>query len=278
MNRSRIVIGATVVGLAGLLAFDQVQFGNPFALRNDNAPRALAAGTTAAAKVAGATSATGAAVPNQYGSVQVRVQAKDGRIVAVEALQLPYGDPESSSISDRSAPVLQQQAIDAQSADIAGVSGATYTSDGYRQSLQSALDQLGLGTGSAQAAPATTEQQAAPTASTEQAAPPATTEQAAPATGGTQRAVGDAIPNQYGTVQVRATVRDGKLTRITFLDLPYGDPTSQSISDQAAPILAQQAIDAQSADVAGVSGATYTSDGYRQSLQSALDQLGFSRQ
>ena len=274
MARHHVVIGATVIGLAGLLAFDQVQFGNPFALRNDNAPRVLAAGTTAATKVAGAMTATGTAVPNQYGTVQVRVQAKDGRIVAVEALQLPYGDPESAGISDQSAPILQQQAIDAQSADIAGVSGATYTSDGYRQSLQSALDQLGIGTGGAQAAPATTDEQVAPL-TTEQSEPTTTEQQEAPTTGGVQRAVGDAVPNQYGTVQVRATVRDGRLTRITFLDLPYGDPTSQSISDQVAPLLAQQAIDAQSADVAGVSGATYTSDGYRQSLQSALDQLGF---
>ena len=73
MQRGHVVIGATVIGLAGLLAFDQVQFGNPFALRNDNATRVLAAGTSAAGKVAGAQSATGVAVPNQYGSVQVPI-------------------------------------------------------------------------------------------------------------------------------------------------------------------------------------------------------------
>ena len=273
MQRGHVVIGATVIGLAGLLAFDQVQFGNPFALRNDNAPRVLAAGTSAAGKVAGAQSATGVAVPNQYGSVQVRVSAKDGRIVAVDAIELPYGDPESAGISDRTAPILQQQAIDAQSADIAGVSGATYTSDGYRQSLQSALDQLGLAAADAAAAPdAATSAETAPEATTTESAP---VETVPPATAGdVQRAVGDAVPNQYGNVQVKVTIRNGRLTRVTFLDLPYGDPTSQSISDQVAPVLAQQAIDAQSANIAGISGATYTSDAYRQSLQSALDRLG----
>ena len=83
------------------------------------------------------------------------------------------------------------------------------------------------------------------------------------------------MSNPYGSVQVRATVKAGRLTDVRFLQLPSGDPTSQSISDQVAPVLAQQAIAAQSANVAGVSGATYTSDAYRQSLQSALDALGF---
>lgn len=280
MQRGYVVIGATVIGLAGLLAFDQVQFGNPLALRNDNAPRALVAGTSAAQKVAGARAATGVAVPNQYGDVQVRVAVKDGRIVAVDAIALPYGDPESAGISDRSAPILAQQAIDAQSADIAGLSGATYTSDGYRQSLQSALDQLGFAgatsTAPAPAEPATTEQ-LVPEAEPEPA-PAAPAEPEAAPQSGNGTAIGDAVPNRWGTVQVKATVKDGRLARITFLDLPYGDPTSQSISDGAAPILAQQAIDAQSAQVDGVSGATYTSDSYRQSLQSALDQLGFPLQ
>ena len=102
------------------------------------------------------------------------------------------------------------------------------------------------------------------------------TQQAAPVKAAKRRAVGASVSNPYGSVQVRVTARGGRITGITFLDLPYGDPTSQSISDQVAPILAQQALQAQSANVAGVSGATYTSDAYRQSLQSALDKLGIS--
>jgi uncharacterized protein with FMN-binding domain len=277
MQRGHVVIGATVIGLAGLLAFDQVQFGNPFALRNDNAPRVLAAGTSAATKVAGARSATGVAVPNQYGSVQVRVSVKDGRIVSVNAVELPYGDPESAGISDRSAPILAQQAIDVQSADIAGLSGATYTSDGYRQSLQSALDQLGFASTAGAASVAPTTEQTLPDAAPETVPTAPTEPEVTPGTGDGS-ATGDPVPNRWGTVQVEATVEDGRLTRITFLDLPYADGTSQAISDNAAAILTQQAIDAQSAQVDGVSGATYTSDGYRRSLQSALDQLGFPQQ
>ncbi|MBV9039559.1 MAG: FMN-binding protein [Acidimicrobiia bacterium] len=60
----------------------------------------------------------------------------------VQALQLPSDYARSQQISDYAGPKLRQEALDAQSANIDTVSGATYTSDGYRQSLQSALDQV----------------------------------------------------------------------------------------------------------------------------------------
>ena len=99
-------------------------------------------------------------------------------------------------------------------------------------------------------------------------------QQPAPAAG-SQRALGASVSNPYGNVQVRVTVKDGAITRVTAVELPYADGTSQSISDQVGPLLAQQASAAQSGQIDGVTGATYTSDAYRQSLQSALDQLGF---
>ena len=147
MAKAPWVLGATVLGLGGLLAFDQVRFGDPFALHSASAGLKTPTTTTVTAPAATGTvrRATGEAVPNQYGSVQVRITARGGTLTGITFLQLPYGDPESASISDRVAPVLAQQALDAQSADVAGVSGATYTSDGYRQSLQSALDELGIG-------------------------------------------------------------------------------------------------------------------------------------
>ena len=61
--------------------------------------------------------------------------------------------------------------------------------------------------------------------------------------------------------------------RLTAVRLPSGDGRSQEISSFAAPQLAQQALAAQSANIDGVSGATYTSESYRSSLQSAIDQL-----
>ena len=61
---------------------------------------------------------------------------------------------------------------------------------------------------------------------------------------------------------------------VSFLQLTADDPRSADINSQAGPILLQQTMQAQSANIDGVSGATYTSEGYLQSLQSALDQAG----
>ena len=87
---------------------------------------------------------TGAAVSTRYGDVQVEVTVAGGKLTEVTALQLTDDDPRSSMISAQAAPVLRQEALTAQSAQIDTVSGATYTSDGYIQSLQSALDQAGM--------------------------------------------------------------------------------------------------------------------------------------
>lgn len=74
----------------------------------------------------------------------------------------------------------------------------------------------------------------------------------------------------YGNVQVKAVVSGGKITDVVFLDHPQDRSTSREINNQAMPRLISQAIQAQSAQVDGVSGATATSDAFRQSLQSAL--------
>jgi uncharacterized protein with FMN-binding domain len=74
--------------------------------------------------------------------VQVKVTENSNRITDVTAVQLPSQDSHSQSIAAYAAPKLRQEAITADSARINVVSGATYTSDGYAQSLQSALDNL----------------------------------------------------------------------------------------------------------------------------------------
>ncbi len=76
--------------------------------------------------------------------MQVRVTLQGTRITDVEALHLPSDRERSAEISDFAGPRLRQEALKAQSANIDTVSGATYTSEGYRQSLQSALDQAGV--------------------------------------------------------------------------------------------------------------------------------------
>ncbi|WP_208105602.1 FMN-binding protein, partial [Streptomyces sp. GC420] len=87
---------------------------------------------------------TGATAQTKYGPVQVRITVTGGRITGATAVQSPSSSPRSSEISSTAVPELNQETLAAQSADIDTVSGATYTSAGYRQSLQSALDQAGL--------------------------------------------------------------------------------------------------------------------------------------
>jgi len=82
---------------------------------------------------------------------------------------------------------------------------------------------------------------------------------------------GDPVDNQYGTVQVRITVQGRHITAIDPLQMPYDRSRSQYISEQAAPYLHDEVLQAQSAQIDIVSGATYTSESYIQSLQSALD-------
>lgn len=76
----------------------------------------------------------------------------------------------------------------------------------------------------------------------------------------------------YGNVQVKATISGGKLTSVTFLDYPHTHSTSVYINQQAMPYLQQEAIKAQSANVNIISGATYTSQAFTQSLSNALSQ------
>jgi uncharacterized protein with FMN-binding domain len=83
---------------------------------------------------------------------------------------------------------------------------------------------------------------------------------------------GTAEQTQYGDVQVKVTISGGKITDVTALQLTDREQRSVQISAEAAPILRQEAISAQSASIDTVSGATYTSEGYIGSLQSALDQ------
>ena len=83
---------------------------------------------------------------------------------------------------------------------------------------------------------------------------------------------GDAVMTRYGNVQVQITVKDGKITAADVLQVPDNDRRDQMINSAAVPVYNQEAVSAQSAQIDVVSGATYTWDGYTQSLQSAIDQ------
>jgi uncharacterized protein with FMN-binding domain len=111
-----------------------------------------------------------------------------------------------------------------------------------------------------------------PGAAVTTAGPAATTAAPATAGGGATRTFdGKTINMRFGPVQVEIVMQNGKITDISALQLPSDRRRSQNISDYAAPILHDEAISAQSANIDLISGATYTSDAYAQSLQSALD-------
>jgi uncharacterized protein with FMN-binding domain len=139
--------GAVVLTLLALTLL--LSFKTPAASTSTLAPAAQVAAASAspgAAATAGVAAAkgsgtfTGAVVQDPYGQVQVQVTLVAGKITAVTALQLP-SQGRSGFISQSVAPILQGEAISAQSGKIDTVSGATYTSEAYAQSLQSALDQ-----------------------------------------------------------------------------------------------------------------------------------------
>ncbi len=82
--------------------------------------------------------------------------------------------------------------------------------------------------------------------------------------------VGNTYDAYYGSVQVSVTINSGKITAVKFLQYPNTHSTSVYINQQAMPYLQQEAIQAQSANVQLISGATYTSQAFIQSLSSAL--------
>jgi uncharacterized protein with FMN-binding domain len=94
------------------------------------------------------------------------------------------------------------------------------------------------------------------------------------AASGTTTVTGDSADTRWGPVQVQVTIADGTITDVAVVDYPTGNGKDRQINARALPILVQETLDAQGADIDMVSGATVTSDGYVESLQSALDQAG----
>lgn len=140
-----------------------------------------------------------------------------------------------------------------------------------------ALPSAGVGTSAA--APATSPTSAAPSSAATSTAGTGTktstsAKSSASAAAVAKSYVGSAITTRYGTVQVKVTVKNGKITNVAFIQLTADDPRSQQINSDAGPQLLQETLTNQSSQVDTISGASYTSDGYRQSLQSALDQAG----
>jgi uncharacterized protein with FMN-binding domain len=93
--------------------------------------------------------------------------------------------------------------------------------------------------------------------------------------GGASTVTGSVAQTQWGPVQVELTVsKAGKVTDVSVVQYPSGNGRDQEINSYALPVLIHETLDQQSAQIDMVSGATVTSVGYQQSLQSALDQAG----
>ncbi|WP_432038594.1 FMN-binding protein [Streptomyces cucumeris] len=154
----RIILGtaATVAGVVALLALKQpASGGGETVARPGAAGQAPPAAATAPAEGGGAAgngqaggggaatrTVTGDEARTQYGPVQVRLTVSGTKITAAQAVKTPDSEPQSVQIAKNAVPKLNQQAVAAAKVDT--VSGATYTSQGYATSLQSALDKAGV--------------------------------------------------------------------------------------------------------------------------------------
>jgi len=105
-----------------------------------NAPATTTTTTTTQPAAVGPRTVDGDVVDTPYGPVQVAVVLNSNRIVDVKALQTPTEGSRSVRLADLATPILRQEVLTAQSAQVDTVSGATYTSEGYAQSVQYALD------------------------------------------------------------------------------------------------------------------------------------------
>jgi uncharacterized protein with FMN-binding domain len=138
MRRAIFAVMATIAGLVLLLSFKTTALQGPTA----QPPAAPVSAATEPRRSAGTATrtVTGPVVNTKWGPVQVKVSLAGGRISDVQALRLPRRAALSQQISSYAVPRLRAEAMQAQSARIDVISGATYTSQGYRQSLQAALD------------------------------------------------------------------------------------------------------------------------------------------
>jgi uncharacterized protein with FMN-binding domain len=163
MRRSTMIAGGAVLGIAGVIALPRPSTPQQVAVAGNSAATASGRGTGSTAATAETTSTatsgasaragsarpaartvTGSLATDQYGQLQVKLSVKSGRITKVGFTTFVANDGHSVQIDQSAAPVLIRETIAAQSAHIQGVSGATYTSNAYQQSLQAAIDKAGL--------------------------------------------------------------------------------------------------------------------------------------
>lgn len=157
VKRSALIAGGCVVGVGGIFLitppaiFNQstglsTPTSSPTTSTSTATPKATSTkkATTPATTTGKSGTFSGSTVQTQFGPVQVQIVVKNGKITSASALQQPNRDFRSQSINQQAIPYLIQETLTAQSANIAGVGGASYTSGGWQQSLASALAKAGL--------------------------------------------------------------------------------------------------------------------------------------
>lgn len=233
---------------------------------------------------------TGSIADAAYGDLQVRATITNGALANVAFLSYPTTPANSIVVNNMAMPRLIQEAIQTQSANVSIVSGATYTSEAFQQSLASALSPA-LATAPAPTPTPTPTPAPTPTPTPPSAPAPAPAPTPAPAPAPAPTPVPTPAPaptpagfktgtyagniaeaGKRGPVQVQVTIANGTINNIIFLSYPNAASESRSINARAMPILVREAITAQSASVSTVSGATLTSNAFKQSLASALAQ------
>jgi uncharacterized protein with FMN-binding domain len=140
LSRRRLlaVAGATAFGGGVVLAY-------PTSAGHSTARSALPVAAGGSGGASGGTAYVGDVVQTRWGPVQVSITVSGGTITGADAVQVPSGNPRDQEINSYAVPVLDDAVLKAQSAQVDTVSGATVTSEGYLQSLQSAIDAAQLG-------------------------------------------------------------------------------------------------------------------------------------
>ncbi|MFZ1993600.1 MAG: FMN-binding protein [Solirubrobacteraceae bacterium] len=152
MQRAPIVLSTTALGLFGALGYHAATGSSLATVATTTSATSAAKTTTATSTTTPKTAttaasskirtATGSAVSFRYGELQVKVTMSGTKLTNVHLVQLNVADPHSDQIDQSAIPALQQETISAGSAKISAISGASYTSAAYEQSLQSAIDKL----------------------------------------------------------------------------------------------------------------------------------------
>ena len=242
MQRVIIASASTIAGLAALIGV-KANLSPPVETTAAQPASVEAAPTGATA--AGAKIITGKAVQNQYESFRVKVTIAGSKVTKVDVVDFKGDAAQTKQITSAAFPKLETAALAANSAEIDTVSGATYTSGSYKESLQSALD-------AAKSAPAAS----------------------APAEAAAKTVTGKAVQNQYESFQVKVTVAAKKISKVEIVDFKGDAAQTKQITSAAFPKLEKATLEANSSQIDAVSGASYTSASYKESLQSALDLVG----